>query len=74
MTKDAPPFLLIHGTEDPVVPVEQSVWLYDSLQAAGVRSDLILVEGAGHSTQEFSQPELYKAAADFLDDVLCHQG
>lgn len=74
VTKDAPPFLLIHGTEDPVVPVEQSVWLYDSLQAAGVRSDLILVEGAGHSTQEFSQPELYKAAADFLDDVLCHQG
>jgi len=48
VTKDAPPFLLIHGTADLVVPLEQSEKLIKALQAQGVAAELILKEGGGH--------------------------
>jgi alpha-L-fucosidase 2 len=44
----APPFLLIHGTSDPLVPFSQSTAMCDRLQAAGARCKLVPVEGAGH--------------------------
>lgn len=45
---DAPPFLLIHGTDDVPVPLEQSSLLHAALLAAGAQSELVTVEGAGH--------------------------
>ena len=42
-----PPMLLIHGRQDPLIPVSQSKELRDALTAAGVRNELILVNG-GH--------------------------
>jgi len=43
-----PPFLILHGSEDPTVPVEQSIAFDEALRAAGVESTLIVIEGAGH--------------------------
>ena len=48
VTKDAPPFLIMHGDQDPLVPLQQSQLLYDLLKAAGVDSKLIVMEGSGH--------------------------
>jgi acetyl esterase/lipase len=45
---DAPPFLLVHGTADVVVPYAQSEQLHAALTAAGVDSRLVPVEGADH--------------------------
>jgi alpha-L-fucosidase 2 len=45
---DAPPFLLIHGTGDPVVPYTQSVDMCSALKKAGAICDVITVDGAGH--------------------------
>ena len=45
---DAPPFLLLHGTSDPVVPESQSEELQRRLKQAGVPCDLIIVKGGGH--------------------------
>jgi len=42
------PFLLIHGTEDEVVPFTQSEEMHAALLHAGVESTLIPVAGAGH--------------------------
>ena len=39
--------LLIHGRQDPLIPVSQSEELAAALTAAGVRNELILVNG-GH--------------------------
>ena len=36
VSPDDPPFLILHGEEDPIVPLPQSQSLYDHLQAAGV--------------------------------------
>ena len=43
-----PPFLIMHGTEDGTVPVEQSIAFDAALRSAGVDSTLITVDGAGH--------------------------
>jgi acetyl esterase/lipase len=48
ITPDAPPFLIIHGDADDLVPVEQSVILHARLVEAGVLSTLIIVEGGNH--------------------------
>jgi len=45
---DAPPFLILHGTGDTLVPHSQSQELHDHLQAAGSESLLCLIEGFGH--------------------------
>ncbi|MGP0063576.1 MAG: alpha/beta hydrolase fold domain-containing protein [Isosphaeraceae bacterium] len=41
------PMLLVHGLEDPLIPVSQSETMAAALTAAGVRNQLILVPG-GH--------------------------
>ncbi|MCX7886273.1 MAG: prolyl oligopeptidase family serine peptidase [Verrucomicrobiae bacterium] len=49
VTGDAPPFLLVHGTNDPTVPFEQAEAFYRALKAAGADVTLIRIEGGGHS-------------------------
>jgi acetyl esterase/lipase len=48
VTPGAPPFLLIHGTADTVVPYAQSEVLAQALTEAGVSVRLIPIEGAEH--------------------------
>jgi acetyl esterase/lipase len=45
---EAPPFLLIHGTADTVVPFQQSVNMCAALTKAGSTCDVYPVNGAGH--------------------------
>lgn len=49
VTPDDPPFLLIHGEQDELVPVEQSQLMYDRLLQANVPAQLVVVTNAGHS-------------------------
>jgi alpha-L-fucosidase 2 len=43
-----PPFLLIHGTADNVVPIDQSIKMEARLRAAGVPCELLTVKDGGH--------------------------
>ncbi|MGW7383906.1 alpha/beta hydrolase fold domain-containing protein [Streptomyces sp. NPDC054794] len=45
-----PPFLILHGERDTVVPYDQSRLLYDKLAAAGDDARLITFPKAGHAT------------------------
>ena len=47
-SRDDPPFLLIHGTNDRVVPFSQSELLHEALKKVGVTSVLVPVQGGGH--------------------------
>jgi acetyl esterase/lipase len=48
VTKGSPPFLLIHGDADTVVPLEQSTKLQTALQEREVPVELIVKAGGGH--------------------------
>jgi alpha-L-fucosidase 2 len=45
---DSPPFLLIHGTADALVPFAQSRAMCDRMNAAGASCELYPVDGGGH--------------------------
>ncbi len=48
VSKNTPPFLIFHGTKDPLVPHCESEKLYEKLQKEGVKSELVIIEGGGH--------------------------
>ena len=70
----APPFLILHGTEDPLVLPRQSAGLAGRLDAAGVPVTLIEVEGAEHDLttpgQRPSPEELTARLTGFLTTTL----
>lgn len=47
-----PPFLIMHGTSDQVIPVNQSEELAAALKAAGAPVTIELVQGAGHDIEK----------------------
>lgn len=48
VTKDAPPFLILHGTADIIVPIIHSERFHKKLVDAGAKSELTTLSGAGH--------------------------
>ncbi len=63
--QDYPPFLLMHGDMDAIVPFEQSVFMYNKLRGCGKRADFYKVRGATHG-QFFWTPEVLQITARFL--------
>ena len=72
VTKDDPPFLIMHGDKDMSVPLHQSELLYDALKKAGVDATLYVVKGAGHGLRnsEESSEKLFEMVAEFFDKHL----
>ncbi|MBM4156321.1 MAG: alpha/beta hydrolase [Lentisphaerae bacterium] len=66
-TPDDPPFLTVHGTADPLVPIGQARVLDEALRAAGVPSTLIVLDGAGHGGREFQTPVLRAEILRFFE-------
>jgi acetyl esterase/lipase len=76
VTPDDPPFLLIHGMNDELVPYEQSQLMYERLVQMSVPAQLVIVANASHS---FTAPdgnttptlgEINQTIADFLAKYL----
>ncbi|MEC7402170.1 MAG: prolyl oligopeptidase family serine peptidase, partial [Verrucomicrobiota bacterium] len=79
VSEDDPPFLHLHGTEDPLVPFNQSEILHESLLAKEVSSSLITIQGGGHRldasyTRKYVLPFLdfhfYDRGAEVLDQSI----
>ena len=66
VTPNAAPTLCLHGTKDKYVHHEQSQWLVDKMNAAGVEAKLILLEGAGHGFRGADAEKAEKAMLDFF--------
>jgi len=76
VTPDDPPFLILHGDKDTVVPPGVSQEFYDRLQAAGVPAKLVMVKNADHNFSPVdgamspSREEITKLIAGFFDEHL----
>ena len=66
VSKDDPPFLIVHGEGDRVVPVEQSQRFYEELRKAGVNATLRILP-VGHQAV---QMDAVKDAKVFFDATL----
>ena len=70
VSKNAPPFLIMHGLADSSVPHGQSVLLYEALKAAGSDVTLRLVDGLPHTF--FNRTDLDEVAGPFRMQVREH--
>jgi acetyl esterase/lipase len=74
---DDPPFLILQGTDDQVVPPSQSVDLATRLRSAGVPVDLVLVHGGQHGLMtpgETPSPSgISSLITSYLERTLTHR-
>jgi len=66
VSKDAAPFLIMHGDKDKTVPISQSETFAQALQKAGVEATFVVVKGSGHVSPLFNSPEHRKQVEDFF--------
>ena len=63
ITSDDPPFLILHGDRDGVVPLEQAKILNQKLTEANVSNKFVIVEGGDHGLQSPTGGETNPSAA-----------
>lgn len=68
VSKDDPPFLIMQGDNDKLVPYNQSVMLHEKLEKVGVKSELIIYEGHNHSF--FKEKEELEEVVKFFKENL----
>lgn len=61
--------MILHGTNDHTVPMEQSVAYYEKLVEQGVRADLIEIERAQHGDDLFCQNQVKDKVIAFMRDI-----
>ncbi len=70
VSKDDPPFLLVHGDADGTVPFEHAELLSEAQRKAGVDTTLVRIRGGGHG---IGGQEVHKRVAAFFDNHLRDQ-
>jgi dipeptidyl aminopeptidase/acylaminoacyl peptidase len=65
-----PPLLLLHGDQDPQMPINQSHELEGAYKKVGLDVALIVVHGAAHGGDAFFDKERTDRVAAFLDEHL----
>jgi acetyl esterase/lipase len=79
VSNETPPFLILHGEMDHLVPIAQAEEMFAALQAGGVPAELIRVKNGGHGLRPEKagdpaadpDPEAQHAAIiTFLDKIL----
>jgi acetyl esterase/lipase len=73
VTNSAPPFLIIHGDSDSVVPMEHSEWLFNALKSAGNSVEFMQVRNGDHQFFQVgpnpvspSVPEIFNTVIEFF--------
>lgn len=66
-SRDDAPMLIMHGTDDRLVPLEQSVMLREALQKSGARVELMEKANSGHGNGEFMRLTTLAEVKQFFD-------
>jgi dipeptidyl aminopeptidase/acylaminoacyl peptidase len=64
--KNDPPLLLVHGDQDPQMPINQSLELQGAYEAAGCEVRLEVIHGAAHGGKEFYDEKRIALVKKFL--------
>lgn len=67
VNKNTPPYLLIHGEKDPLLPSTIAHAFYEDLVNAGVDVDFYEIAGAGHEPLALLQPDMQQVVLEFLN-------
>lgn len=70
VSKTDPPFLIVQGDADPLVPASQSEMLAEALKKAGVECELVILKGASHGGPQFNTPEMREKYLAFFEKNL----
>jgi acetyl esterase/lipase len=70
VTPKAPPFLIIHGTEDTTIPVHHGEMMYEALVRNKVDARFIALKGEEHAGPQFFQQPLWDIIAEFFTKTL----
>ena len=69
------PLFIIHGANDPRVPLSEAEQLAATLKNKGIRNELLVYHDEGHGLQKLANRlDAYPKAIDFLDEVLGVRG
>jgi len=66
VSKDDPPFLVMHGDADTTVPIAQSETFTNALKGAGVDATFVNVVGGGHGGKLFTNDESMQRIESFF--------
>lgn len=72
LDRHSPPFLIVHGSEDNVIPVEASRSLASFMKRKGLEHQFLEINGAGHSFD--MQPKQMDLQAGVFDFLKTHLG
>ena len=70
VSPDDPPTLLIHGDKDQLVPVSNSKIIYEAFQQNKVKTELIIIPGAGHGFQGEDAKKANAAMVSWFEQTL----
>jgi len=70
VSKDDPPFLIVHGDKDPTVPINQSQLLFEALKKSEVSVRFHTIRGAGHGGPGFAGKNIEDMVSTFFDERL----
>lgn len=66
---NTPPFMILHGTQDPIVPISQSQSLYDALIKNNIKTEFLILEGGYHGDDMFYQDTIIERILAFLNSL-----
>ncbi len=70
VAKNDPPILTIHGTDDPVVPVEQATTFDAAMKRVGASHAMLLLQGEKHGFTKQGNKTAREATFKFFDEHL----
>ena len=64
--EETPPFIILHGAQDELVPIEQSDRMYAALKEHNIPVQYYVLKNCGHGADEFYQNDILSIINKFV--------
>lgn len=69
VTKDSPPIMIIHGTEDKLVSIEHAYMLIDKLKQLEIKHEVLFIEGEQHVMRPDNERYVLQEIERWMEEV-----